>query len=63
MDLVSKMFFQANRKKGKADCSFREYLTKFWKETDISLIAVQPALGFYCLLTKKKPPFLGGVSF
>lgn len=54
MDLCSKMFFKHGSEKSKADTTFREYPTKFWKKTDISVIAVQPALVFYCLRTQKK---------
>ena len=46
MDLFSERFFKHGSEKSKAGTTFREYLTKCWRKTDISLIAVQPALVF-----------------
>ena len=57
MDLFSERFFKHGSEKRKAGTTFREYLTKCWRKTDISLIAVQPALVFYCLRTKESHYF------
>lgn len=57
MDLFSKRFFKHGSEKSKAGTTFREYLTKCRRKTDISIIAVQPALVFYCCALKKATIF------
>ena len=54
MDLFSKMFLKHGNEKSKADSTFGENPTKFWRKTDISLIALQPALVFNSLSTQKR---------